>query len=659
MKGMCRGVFTVLAILYPMMAKAQAVVNTPIQFDVSPPLNQLPVKPGLSTPHPRLLPPMNLTGVSAPIVSLHPPSPSAVSARVGIGFEGVGDVGTLNCPNVDGGYAYVPSDDNLAVGTTQVVQWVNVCYAIFDKASGRVIQGPFPGNHFWSGFTGNCETQNDGDPIIQWDKAHRRWVAAQNTFVFPFLTCIAVSQTEDATGRYFRYAFPQNSGFPDYQKWGLTPNIYYQTQNDFSNDLSSYVGAYVCAYDGRALREGDPNAEQICVLGRPTDYTLLPADDDFNHEDYEDWDENAPQQEVLLGSIFNNFPIGNTVYEYVFTADFQNGTATLSGAMPITVPEYTFPFCGNGNGFDCVPQPTPGSDFLDTLGYDLMYRLAHFSDDRKEYWLVTHTIRDTLAVDARWYQFTAPKGSTQLTLAQFGDTADDAEYRWMGSVAMDKRGDIALGYSRSSAIPGDYPSIFYAGQTAGDAPGTTEAEALIHQGGGSQSASGDRWGDYTAMALDSTDGCTFWYTNQFYPQSGEFAWATWLNSLKFPKCKREDEGDGDDREGDHVQFQDDPSNPGWSSMSYQDPTAGINLASVSVGSILYSVTDAGNCVSFAGNAIVNTVPGYSYTFTACDVSVLGIGIGTFTIAVPGAGPLGLPYTKTGTLTSGAVSIYPH
>jgi hypothetical protein len=106
----------------------------------------------------------------------------------------------------------------------------------------------------------------------------------------------------------------------------------------------------------------------------------------------------------------------------------------------------------------------------------------------------------------------------------------------MGSAAMDQRLDIAIGYSRSSAAAGDYSSIYYAGQTAGDPIGSTESEALIKQGTGSQTDTSSRWGDYSSMALDGADACTFWYTTEYYPATGRFPWATWLASLKFPNC---------------------------------------------------------------------------------------------------------------------------
>jgi hypothetical protein len=138
------------------------------------------------------------------------------------------------------------------------------------------------------------------------------------------------------------------------------------------------------------------------------------------------------------------------------------------------------------------------------------------------------------------------------------------------------------------------------------------------------------------------------------PRGGSFAWATRLASLKFPHCAEDDDGEGGDDNHDHVNFNDDPSQPETSSVAYQDPSRGMNLQSVNgVPSIIYN----GTCVSFTGNALLNSQPGYLYTFTACDLSVLGTGIGTFAIAV--TGPPAFLYQKSAVLTSGYVNIHPH
>ena len=165
-----------------------------------------------------------------------------------------------------------------------------------------------------------------------------------------------------------------------------------------------------------------------------------------------------------------------------------------------------------------------------------MYRLARFDDGTTQHFLVTHSVNNTTGVAARWYEFTAPSGSTTLSRTQLGETPNDGRYRWMGSIARDKLGNIALGYSRSSAAAGDYPSIYLSGHTQGEAAGTTDAESLIFAGSGSQFRTDNRWGDYSGMALDGADGCTFWYTTEYYKTDGSFAWSTRMAEIKFPNC---------------------------------------------------------------------------------------------------------------------------
>jgi hypothetical protein len=520
-----------------------AVVNEAIQFDVSEPLREMAQAPtqagvGVSV-HPMLQPKLQKLDSSTPgpSATAHYPAPGPlISAVRGLGFEGVGQVGgPLDCPSV-AMQTVVPPDTNAAVGDTQVVEWVNTCYAVFNKATGALIAGPFTGNSFWKSMGSPCQANNDGDPIIQWDKVNHRWLAAQNVFNGPpYHTCVAVSQTADATGSYFRYQFPQQAGFPDYPKWGLTAGAYYQTQNIFGP--FSFLGVNVCAYQTALMVKGNRNAQQVCIFdnsdGTLFDDSMLPADDDSTLA-------HTSPGEVLLGAIDNFYPGGPTVYQYVFTVDFTApGNSTLAGvngSMPIVVPRYDLAFCGSLPfiSTDCIPQPGAKSDLLDTLGDRLMYRLARFDDGSTQHFVVNHSVNDTTAVAARWYEFRAAEGSTSLSLYQSGQTADDGLYRWMGSVAMDKAGDIAIGYSLSSATT--FPSIYYSGQTAGDPLGTTETEHSIKLGHGSQFNSFDRWGDYTSMALDGTDSCTFWYANEYYPKSGAFAWDTWIAALKFPNC---------------------------------------------------------------------------------------------------------------------------
>ncbi|HZI58386.1 MAG TPA: hypothetical protein VFF39_16505, partial [Verrucomicrobiae bacterium] len=204
-------------------------------------------------------------------------APTLVGPTPGLNFEGMG----IGLPGFF--VSAAPPDTNGAVGLTQYVQWVNLSFAIFDKTTGNKILGPVAGRSLWQGFGGNCETNNDGDPIVLYDKLADRWVFSQFSVrnltppggFGPFLQCVAVSTTSDATGTYNRYAF-QYSAFDDYPKMGVWPDAYYVTFNMFNGTTFAFVGADACAYDRNAMLAGQP-ATQICFQQGSSIGGLLPS----------------------------------------------------------------------------------------------------------------------------------------------------------------------------------------------------------------------------------------------------------------------------------------------------------------------------------------------------------------------------------------------
>lgn len=199
--------------------------------------------------------------------------------------------------------------------------------------------------------------------------------------------------------------------------------------------------------------------------------------------------------------------------------------------MPISVAQFAMACGGAAN---CIPQKGVSAQ-LEVLGDRLMYRLAYRNFSDHQSWLVVHDVASPGGqVGERWYEFRAPEQSTSLGVYQQGTFAPDTNYRWMGSIAMDKAGDLALGYSTSSS--GMFPSINYTGRVPSDTLGTMETEAAIVSGTGSQTGTSSRWGDYTSMAIDAADGCTFWYTNQYYIPTASFDWSTRIASFKFSSC---------------------------------------------------------------------------------------------------------------------------
>jgi len=181
----------------------------------------------------------------------------------------------------------------------------------------------------------------------------------------------------------------------------------------------------------------------------------------------------------------------------------------------------------------CIPQ-LDTSQVLDSLADRLMYRLSYrnFSGNHESL-MVTHAVTAGNSTGMRWYEIRSPRGTP--VVYQQGTYAPDSKYRWMGSVAMDKVGDMALGYSVSSAT--QHPGIAFTGRLPTDALGTMESEINVITGGGSEQAPNFRWGDYTSMSIDPVDDCTFWYTNQYYKADSLESWSTRVVSFKFPSCK--------------------------------------------------------------------------------------------------------------------------
>ncbi|MBA3945581.1 MAG: hypothetical protein H0X37_13565 [Herpetosiphonaceae bacterium] len=491
-------------------------VQSAVHPYVSPPLRSLAAAaaPGATQPRVHPLLPIPQAGATAEQSdgALQTSAGPRVGTTAGLNFAGLGQ----------GDYGFsvqgAPPDTNGAVGATQYVQWVNTSFAIFNKSTGALILGPIAGNALWAGaHTGDgCAANNDGDPIAQYDKAANRWILTQfSVSSTPYLQCVAVSLTSDATGSYYLYDFTMPN-FNDYPKFSVWPDGYYSTYNMFNPSGTSFLGARVCAMQSSAMRVG-ASATSICFQFNNTVFGLLTSDLDGTTPP----PAGAPNYVMNIGS--------NALNLYKFHVDYTTpSNSTLTGPTNIPVAAFT-EACGTGG--TCIPQPNTTTK-LDSLGDRLMYRLAYRNFGNHEALVLNHSVKTTRSVGVRWYEVRSP-GSTP-TVFQQGTYAPSSVRRWMGSIAMDKVGDIAVGYSASSSTL--HPSIRYTGRVPTDPLGTLQGEATIKAGVGSQTGGLSRWGDYTAMTVDPVDDCTFWYTNEYLKTSGSFNWSTQIASFKFPGC---------------------------------------------------------------------------------------------------------------------------
>jgi hypothetical protein len=359
-----------------------------------------------------------------------------------------------------------------------------------------------------------CSTGNGGDVNVLFDQAAGRWVVAQ---LGPGFTsfCIAVSTTDDATGSYARNEFDFGSNVPDYPKLGVWPDAYYWTSNTFQNG-ATFIGAMPCAYDRASMLSGGP-ANAICFQESANVASLLPANLDGSTPPPAG--EPNPYLELLDTSDLGLFK---------FHVDFTNpANSTFTG--PTTIPVATYSeACGGGT---CIPQAGTTQQ-LDSLGDRLMFRNAYRNLNGTEYLVVNHSVAAGSSVGVRWYQITDPNGTPNV--AQQGTFAPDSSYRWMGSIEMDKAGDIAVGYTASSSSI--HPAVRYTGRVPSDPAGTLESENSIFEGPGSQTGGLSRWGDYSGISIDPSDDCTFFYTNEYLPSNGSFNWNTRVGSFAFPSC---------------------------------------------------------------------------------------------------------------------------
>ena len=443
-------------------------------------------------------------------VAQHGPGPHSRALR-GAQFPGVGANG------------FAPSDDNIAVGPNHIVQMVNARYQVFDK-SGNSVAGPFSLGSLWNALGSPCNG-NGGDGVAQYDKAADRWFLSQLGIASGNYTeCIAVSQTNNPAGAYFLYSYSFGNNLNDYPKFGVWPtatnSAYLGTYNLFANAQSG-VGADLCAYDRAAMLAGALSPAQVCFT-ISNDFSYLPSDVDGP----------TPPANGTPG-YFMTLETTSSLRTYQLAPNFANPAAsTLTQAPDIGVAGFA-EACGGGT---CIPQAAT-TQTLDSLGDRPMYRLPYrvFSDHAAL--LMNHSVSAGSGIAApRWYELRQTPVSTSgnFSLFQQGTFAPDSTYRWMGSIGMDQSGNIAMGYSASSGSL--HPAIRHTGRIPTDPAGTMETEASIVEGAGSQTAGLSRWGDYTAMRIDPSDDCTFWYTNQYEASNGTFNWSTAIGSFKFPGC---------------------------------------------------------------------------------------------------------------------------
>ena len=491
-------------------------------------------------------------------------APSLAIAAPSLTFEGVSNQDNFNVF----GFRVNPPDPVGDVGPSHYVEMINLVYAVYDKA-GNVLAGPVDTGTLWADFPIEDCTDPSGDPIVVYDQLEDRWLLSQFTTrglddpSLPFYNCVAISVTGDPTGEYYRYAFitqpdpespPGGTFFPDYPKYGVWKKSYVLTTRDFG--LVNGYGISVYALEKNKMIAGNPNARAVQFFLQAFDEFgdpvlplelvgdgLLPADIDGTKQPKED------AAIPIVGTQDDGAGYGAT-FDAVNIWDLKihwqaNPVASivLKTQLPTAPFDSIFPCAPTSR--DCLPQPgiTNPAQFLDILSYRQRptWRLAYRNFNGYESLVTNQAVEATPGIaGARWYEIRR-NGSGAYSIYQQGTYAPgDGVHRWMGSIAQDKFGNMALGYSVVNGAT-VFPGIRYTGRQAGDALGTmTLGEGTVISGTGVQTTTNSRWGDYTSMNIDPSDDCTFWYVNQYYTAAGQASstagWQTRIASVKLPGC---------------------------------------------------------------------------------------------------------------------------
>jgi hypothetical protein len=490
------------------------------------------------------------------------PLPRAVTAMPSpaVTFEGLSSNDNVSIF----GSRPIPPDPVGDVGPDHYVQMVNTLVGIYSK-TGTLLVPFFAIHDLFDSVGPPCALTDDGDPIVVYDPLADRWLLSQlcsETTSAREHELIAVSTTGDPTGTYFVYDFVlPNDKQNDYPHFGVWPDAYYMTNNQFDNSVFAGGGAY--AFDRAKMLAGDPTASYVYFdegVIAPGVGGQLPSDLD-----------GAAAPPAGTPNLFIDFradEIGDpadALRIFEFHVDFANPANSTFTARP-DVPLAAFdPRDSTNRASVAQPPPATAAQFLDSLAGQMMHRIAYrmLSGGVQSFvlnFMVNVSGQDPTGdvskfqAGIRWVELRRTPATGAVTVQTEGTYApgsgNGAAGRdiWMGSVAQDHQGNLAVGFSASCpanpcASPPNaaslvgFPSILYAGRLASDPAGALgQGEAVLQAGGGSQTNPANRWGDYSALSVDPSDECTFWYTNEYYTSSSSSGWQTRVGSFKYSGC---------------------------------------------------------------------------------------------------------------------------
>lgn len=592
--------------------------------------------------------------------------------------------GLSNLDNANAfGFRVSPPDTDGDVGPNHFVQQTNLLVRVFNK-SGAPLSAAFKLSNLFAPLGGACANADQGDPVVLYDPLADRWLLSQfgftSTSAPPYFQCIAVSQTSDPTGAYYVWAFQvPNAEFPDYPKIGVWTDGYYMSVNQFLNG-GAFDGTGAYAFNRAKMLAGDPTANfvyfNLNLASHPEGIGgALPSDLDG----FVPPPAGAPNVfSYFLATEFGDAIDGLRFFD--FHADFTtpaNSTFTERTGSPLAVAAFD---PRTPTGRTDIPQPAPATSLnnLDSLGDRLMFRLQYRNRGGFESLVATHSVdadpSATYRAGVRYYELRRTTSTGPFSIYEQATYSPDATNRWLGSVATDNQGNLAVGYSVSSASL--YPGIRYAGRLSTDPiGGLTQTETDLVAGSGVQLSTGSRWGDYAALTVDPTDDCTFYFTSEYYTAASQatstVGWLTRIGAFRFAQCTPAPQGtlsgtitqcsNGSPVQNALVAISDGHSRQSSGAGTYSMPLAPgtytLTVSATGFGPASQSVTVTAGATTTADQCLGGVAPLPTVTVVATDPDAAEAGLdpGSFTISRTGSttAALSVSVALSGTATNGS------
>ncbi|HBB95950.1 MAG TPA: hypothetical protein DC054_11225, partial [Blastocatellia bacterium] len=485
-------------------------------------------------PNPTVAPGASATAPSAPLLGgpsgPAPGGPSAPAPAPVNVFEGLDrfNWGAGSPPDTDGD-----------AGPNYYIQTVNTSIGVYRKSDGFQ-EAAFTFDTFMSqGSFGNlCDNHNFGDALVLYDTFEDRWIISDFAFLTdvsgnvlaPAFQCFAASKSGNPiTGGWNFYSIQISDNLDDYPKLGIWPDGLYMSANLFSFGAgSTFQGARVWALNKAQMYAGAPSVQSVSFNAPAADFTIIPSNARL---------QTGTPPPGTPNYFLSSWSFTNALSIYKFHVDWNSISLSTFTGPDVPTAATSWPNANVAN----AAQPGTAT-LLDALQIRAMVQNQYTNISGAESLWATHTVRraNTSGFAApRWYQVNVSGGAVAPNLPQAATWDPDGANvinRFMPSLAIDRTGNMALGYSASSSTA--FPSIKYAGRLATDAVNTFSlTEQTFFNGTASQTGS-TRWGDYSAMTLDP-DGCTFWYTNEYAnpaDQTFDHRWMTKFGSFKFAAC---------------------------------------------------------------------------------------------------------------------------